>query len=67
MKQKNKKLEGRKNQACDGLDSLISGMEGKGLCGEGDINQKKENNGKLLLHKRLNLMLDKNISILQVI
>ena len=27
----------------------------------------KENNGKLMLHNRLNLMLDKNISILQVI
>ena len=26
-----------------------------------------ENNGKLMLHNRLNLMLDKNISILQVI
>ena len=25
-----------------------------------------ENNGKLMLHNRLNLMLDKNISILQV-
>ena len=45
----------------------ISGMECKRICVQEAINQIKENNGKLMLHNRLNLMLDKNISILQVI
>lgn len=67
MKQKNKELECRIIQACDAFDSLISGMECKRICVQEAINQIKENNGKLMLHNRLNLMLDKNISILQVI
>ena len=67
MKQKNKELECRIIQACDAFDSLMSGMECKRICVQEAINQIKENNGKLMLHNRLNLMLDKNISILQVI
>ena len=67
MKQKNKELECRIIQACDAFDSLISGMECKRICVQEAINQIKENDGKLMIHNRLNLMLDKNISILQVI
>lgn len=59
MKQKNKELECRIIQACDAFDSLISGMECKRICVQEAINQIKENNGKLMLHNRLNLMLDK--------